>query len=533
VTSLPPASASTTSTTSTIPDGADAAAQLPAGTRPWAAVWSMLIGFFMLMTDALIVSVANPTIEEKLNTSLTATIWVTSAYMLAIAVPLLIAGRLGDRFGQKTIFMIGMAVFTLASLGCGLSTTITALILMRVVQGIGAALMTPQTQAMIVRLFPPSKRGAPMGLWGAVSGVAMLIAPLLGGFLVDHIGWEAIFLINVPIGVAGLILAGVFVPSLSVSRPSFDWVGTVLSGLGLFLLVFGIQEGSTHNWGTVWGPITIWEVIGAGVLFLAGFVVWQVKGTASPLVPMGLFRHRDFAVSSAIVVCMGFMVASMPMPLLYFLQLARGYSAQGSALFLLPMAIVAGIFSPVIGAKVLTRVGARLIVPVGLLLLAVGLWWFTLLATPTQTLVPWAWLPSGLIGFANACVWAPLSVAATRHLPTHEAGAGASIYNTVRQIGAVLGSACVATLMNSRITHMMSAPPLPPVPPQMAQEIPTSFTNVDLSQFSQLLSTNSALMDWFASRFSTAMGQSLWLPIAVGVFAALVACFLSWKAGRD
>ncbi|MCL2780372.1 MAG: DHA2 family efflux MFS transporter permease subunit [Actinomycetia bacterium] len=528
--SAPPAA---TAEVSAAPGDPNAAPELPPGTRPWAAVWSMLIGFFMLMIDSLIVSVANPTIQEKLNTSLTATIWVTSAYMLAIAVPLLMSGRLGDRFGQKNVFMAGMALFTLASLGCGLSKTIVVLIAMRAAQGVGGALMTPQTQAMIVRMFPPNKRGAPMGLWGAVSGVAMLIAPLLGGFLVDNMGWEAIFLVNVPVGIVGLILAWIFVPRLSVSRPRFDWPGLAISGVGLFLLVFGIQEGSTHDWGRIWGSVTIWELIGAGVVVLAGFVVWQLKGTANPLVPMGLFRHRDFAVASTVVMGMGFVVAAMPMPLLYYLQLARGYSAQSSALFMLPMAVLAGVLSPLVGAKVVHRLGARVISPIGLVVWAAGLCWFMRLATPTQVLVPWALFPPAVIGVGNALIWSPLAVAAMRHLPPKDAGAGASIYNTVRQVGAVLGAACVATLMNARIAANMPKPPLPQVPPELAHKIPTSFANVDLSQFTQVLRTSPALTQWFAGHFSTAMSESMWLPICVAVFAAVVGCGLSWNAGRD
>jgi len=496
----------------------------------------MLIGFFMLMIDSLIVSVANPTIQDKLNTSLTATIWVTSAYMLAIAVPLLVSGRLGDRFGQKTIFMLGMVIFTLASLGCGLSTTITVLIVMRVVQGVGAALMTPQTTALIVRVFPPAKRGAPMGLWGAVSGVAMLIAPLLGGFLVVHIGWEAIFLINVPIGVVGLVLAGIFVPKLATSRPSFDWFGMIISGVGLFLLVFGIQEGSTHNWGKVWGPITIWELIGAGVVFLAGFVVWQIKGTANPLVPMRLFKHRDFAVASSAITLVGFVVAAMPMPLLYYLQLARGYSAQGSALFMLPMAVVAGVLSPLVGGKLVHRFGSRVLSPLGLVIWAAGLWWFSRLGTPTSDLVPWALFPSAVIGIGNAFIWSPLSVAAVRHLPPQEAGAGSSIYNIVRQIGSVLGAACVATLMNDRISANMAKlphPDLASIPPQMAAQMPTSFSNADLTQLGKVLDASPALKQWFVEHFSPAMSQSMWLPIIVAIVAAVVGLGMSKLAGRD
>ncbi|MCL2826867.1 MAG: MFS transporter, partial [Eggerthellaceae bacterium] len=187
--------------------------------HPWAAVWSLLIGFFMLMIDMSIVSVANPSIQSGLGASLTETIWVTSAYLLGLAAPLLIAGRLGDRFGQRTMFFLGMVIFTLSSLVCGLAPSVSILIVARAVQGIGGSFMSPQSQATIVRIFPPHRRGAAMGLWGSVSGIAMLIGPMLGGFLVQSAGWQSIFLINVPVGVVGSILVLRFVPKLPTSRP--------------------------------------------------------------------------------------------------------------------------------------------------------------------------------------------------------------------------------------------------------------------------------------------------------------------------
>ncbi|GAB3807529.1 hypothetical protein GCM10028798_32230 [Humibacter antri] len=170
---------------------------------PWPALWALVIGFFMILVDTTIVSVANPKIMEGLNTDINSVIWVTSAYLLAYAVPLLVTGRLGDRFGPKNMYLIGLVLFTGASLWCGLSGSIELLIVARVVQGLGAALMTPQTMAVITRTFPPNKRGAAMALWGATSGVAMLVGPLLGGVLVDGLGWEWIFFINVPVGSSG------------------------------------------------------------------------------------------------------------------------------------------------------------------------------------------------------------------------------------------------------------------------------------------------------------------------------------------
>ena len=182
----------------------------PAGrpTNPWNTLWAMLVGFFMILVDSTIVAVANPSIMAALNiSSYDSIIWVTSAYLLAYAVPLLLAGRLGDRFGPKNLYIAGLVVFTAASLWCGLSSSIGMLITARVVQGIGAALLTPQTLSTITRIFPAERRGVALSAWGATAGVATLVGPLAGGVLVDHFGWAWIFFVNVPIGIIGVALA--------------------------------------------------------------------------------------------------------------------------------------------------------------------------------------------------------------------------------------------------------------------------------------------------------------------------------------
>ena len=262
--------------------------------RPWPALWSLVIGFFMILIDTTIVSVANPRIMEGLDTDINAVIWVTSAYLLAYAVPLLITGRLGDRFGPKRLYLSGLVVFTLASLWCGLSGNVEMLIAARVLQGLGAALMTPQTMAVITRIFPPDRRGAAMGLWGATAGVATLVGPILGGVLVDGLGWEWIFFINVPIGIVGFILAWRLVPSLTTHPHKFDIPGVVLSAVGLFLLVFGIQEGETYDWGTITGPVTVWGLIISGVVVLALFVGMAGGQQGRAAAPAGSLQGPQF-----------------------------------------------------------------------------------------------------------------------------------------------------------------------------------------------------------------------------------------------
>lgn len=468
--------------------------------RPWAALWALVIGFFMILIDINIVSVANPRIMESLRADINAVIWVTSAYLLAYAVPLLITGRLGDRFGPKNLYLGGLVLFTLASLWCGLSADIGMLIVARVFQGLGAALMTPQTMAVITRIFPPDRRGAAMGLWGATAGVATLVGPILGGVLVDSLGWEWIFFINVPIGIVGFILAWRFVPSLSTHPHRFDIPGVVLSAVGLFLLVFGIQEGESYNWGTIAGPISVWSLIITGLIVLAAFIAWQKYGKGEPLLPLALFRDRNFSLANIGITAVGFAVTSFSLPLIFYYQLVRGLTPTQSALLMVPMAVIMAGLAPVVG-RYLDRVNPKFINCAGLVLMAVALGWNSLLMTP-DTPVWMFLLPSTVLGFANLGIWAPLSTTATRNLPPRQAGAGSGVYNTTRQIGSVLGSAAIAVLIQARL----------------AAELPAG-AGAAASEFA------GRLPETLHAGFSTAMGQSIMLPAAVVLLGAAVVLF--------
>lgn len=292
--------------------------------RPWAALWALVIGFFMILVDTTIVSVANPAIMRGLGADISGVLWVTSAYLLSYAVPLLVTGRLGDRFGPRRVYLAGLVVFTISSALCGLSPTIGTLIAARAVQGLGAALMTPQTMAVITRIFPPTRRGQAMSLWGATAAIATLVGPVLGGFLVDGLGWEWIFFVNVPVGVVAFVLARRFVPRLETHHHRFDLVGVALSAVGLFLLVFGIQEGQTFNWGTIVGPITVWELIVAGVVVLGLFVLQQARTTNEPLLPLRLFQVRNFTLANSAIAMVGLAVTSSSLPLVFYYQLGPG-----------------------------------------------------------------------------------------------------------------------------------------------------------------------------------------------------------------
>ena len=472
--------------------------------KPWPALWALVLGFFMILIDTTIVSVANPAIMEGLGADITQVIWVTSAYLLAYAVPLLITGRLGDRFGPKNLYLTGLAVFTIASLWCGLSGDIETLIAARVLQGLGAALMTPQTMAVITRIFPPDRRGPAMGLWGSVAGVATLVGPILGGVLVDGFGWEWIFFINIPVGLVAFVLAWRLVPKLTTHAHRFDILGVVLSAVGMFLLVFGIQEGGSYDWGVITGPITVWSLIIAGLVVLALFVLWQAITRGEPLLPLKLFRDRNFSLANGAITTVGFAITSMSLPLVFYFQTVRGLTPTQSALMLVPMALISGGLAPLVG-KLLGRVHPRVFATSGLVLLALALGGYALIMSPDVPIVMLL-IPSALLGLANAGIWAPLSNTATRNLPPREAGAGSGVYNTTRQIGAVLGSASISALISARL----------------AAELPGFGEGVSVSE----VSGGGELPEALHAGFTAAMAQALLLPASVALLGAVIAVFL-------
>ncbi|MBF6238500.1 DHA2 family efflux MFS transporter permease subunit [Nocardia otitidiscaviarum] len=478
---------------------------MPAQRNPWLALYALVVGFFMILLDMTIVAVANPAIMIDLHADINSVIWVTSAYLLTYAVPLLVTGRLGDRFGPKNIYLLGLAVFTASSLWCAMSGSIEMLIAARAVQGLGAALMTPQTMAVITRTFPPDKRGAAMGLWGGVAGLATLVGPILGGFLVDSHGWEWIFYINVPVGVIAFGLAVWLVPALDTHSHKFDLVGVVLSAVGMFLLVFGIQEGNSRDWDAV-----IWALIIAGLVVLGLFVINQARNTGEPLVPLSLFRDRNFALSNLGIAAMGASVTAIFVPFYFYLQQVRELSPTRSALVLAPMAIITGVCAPIIG-KLSDRTPPRLLPTVGFALFATTTFGFAIFMTP-DTPIPVFLVIGGIAGIANACIWAPLATTATHNLPVQQAGAGAGVYNTTRQVGSVLGSAAVAALLSARIA---------------AQGLPSD------SPIGEGAPGMGAMPPEVLDKLSTALSQSMYLPACMLLIGVVAAALFVGRPGAD
>ncbi len=498
----------TTATTRRRPGDGPRAEKRADDVNPWNALWAMMVGFFMILLDSTIVAVANPSIMVKLGTGYNTVIWVTSAYLLAYAVPLLVSGRLGDRFGPKNLYLAGLAIFTGASLWCGLSGTIGMLITARVAQGIGAAVMSPQTLSLITRIFPVERRGVAMSVWGATAGVATLVGPLAGGVLVDSMGWAWIFFVNVPIGIIGLGLAYLLVPELPTHRHRFDLVGVALSGVGMFLIVFSLQEGQSHNWAP-W----IWAVLVAGVGFMSAFVYWQSLSNTEPLIPLDIFRYRDFSLCNAAAVVIAFAATGMILPLMFYAQAVCGLSPTRSALLTAPMAITSGVLAPIAG-RLVDKAHPRPVVGFGFSALAIGLTWLSIVMTPTTPIWQLV-LPFFALGAAMAFIWAPITATATRNLPLRFAGASSGVFNATRQVGAVLGSAGMASFMTSRISAALGPMPDggsgPPGGPGAGLEMP----------------------EFLRAPFADAMSQSMLLPAFVALFGIGAALFLVGSLGSD
>src|SRR5450759_79835 len=351
-------------------------------TNPWVVLVVLVTGFFMIMLDTTIVNVAIPAMSAGLKISLDGILWVLNAYILVYAVLLITAGRLGDLYGQRNLFAAGLAIFTFASALCGFAHDANQLIAARVLQGVGGALLVPQTLAILTSLFPPDRRGAAFGIWAGVAGLATLAGPTVGGAIVTYVHWTWIFLVNVPIGIAALVATFVIVPDLRPGRRhGWDIVGIFLATVGLFGVVFGLIEGERFNWGEIASyVITIPEVIGIGAVLLVLFVIWE-RYQAEPLVPLALFEERNFAVANWIATAMAFAMMSLFLPIIIYLQSVRGFSALTAGLTLAPMSVTSMVFAPFAG-RMADRIGGKYILTAGISLFTIGFGTFALVAGP-------------------------------------------------------------------------------------------------------------------------------------------------------
>src|SRR5437660_4010524 len=386
-----------------------------ARTNPWLVLLVLTTGFFMILLDTTIVNVAIPAMSTGLNSTFDQILLVLNAYTLVYAVLLITAGRLGDLYGQRNLFAIGLFIFTVASALCGFAQDPTQLIAARILQGVGGALLTPQTLAILTTIFPPERRGAAFGVWGGVAGLATIAGPTVGGAIVTYISWQWIFFVNVPIGIAALIATFAIIPDVRPGRRhGWDIMGVVLATAGLFAVVFGLIEGQRFNWGELgcYG-ITIREVIIGGVVLVAVFIVWE-RFQAEPLMPLSLFQDRNFAVANWIAAAISFGMLSLFLPIVIYLQSVRGFSALTAGLTFAPMSLTSMVLAPFAG-RFADKVGGKYILLAGISLFTIGMGSIAFVAGPDSTWINFL-APAMVAGLGIGMPFPPMTTLAMRHI---------------------------------------------------------------------------------------------------------------------
>ena len=434
--------------------------------RPWAILIVLCLGTFAILLDTTIVNVALPSLITSLHASLDQALWVVNGYLLVFCALLIVASRLGDRFGRRRLFVAGLALFAVASALCGAAQNPAELVAARVLQGFGAAALAPQPMAIIQDVFPRERMGAAFGIFSSMVGLAAVSGPVVGGILTSYLSWRWVFYVNLPIAAAGIVLALRLVPEAGTRhRHRFDLTGVVLSTTGLAAVVFGLIEGQRYHWGTIAGLVSIPAILAAGVLVLAAFVVWEHR-VNEPLMPLGLFGDRTFTIMVVLNVVVQFALQSMLLVNSINLQSVLGFSAVRAGLTGLPLTIALTALAPFAG-RLTDRFGGKFVLFTGLLVYAAGIGGVALAASVHATSLTFA--PALLVaGLGMGAIFAPLATMAMRAVPSRLAGAASGVLNTGRQLGATLGAAVSGAVLASalasavRVRAVAGARSLPP-----------------------------------------------------------------------
>jgi len=414
--------------------------------RKWWTLVAVAVGLFMIMLDNTVVNVALPSIQHDLGISISELEWVVNAYALTFGVLLLSGGKLADMLGRRSIFIAGLVIFTGASLWCGLAGGAASLIAARTVQGVGAALMNPATLSIITATFPPRQRGTAIGIWAGVSALALAIGPLVGGLLTQDINWSWIFFINIPVGVAGVIAARLFIDETKdTSREQrLDLPGLLSSGIGLFALTFGLIETNDHAWGST----RVLSLFALALVSLAIFVLLEMRQRI-PMLDVSLFRNPTFSGANAVMFLVGLAMFGIFFYNSLFLQRVLGYGAIKTGATFLPMTMLIIFVAPAAG-RISDRVGARWLMGGGMLLLTASLLLFATLDASSSW---WNILPGLLVGgFGMAVVMAPTTATAMSAVPVDKAGVGSAVINSMRQVGGSLGIAIMGALVATAVS---------------------------------------------------------------------------------
>jgi EmrB/QacA subfamily drug resistance transporter len=409
--------------------------------RKWWTLGAVAFGLFMIMLDNTVVNVALPSIQRDLGVGLSELEWIVTGYALTFAALMLTGGKLADLLGRRLIFVAGLALFTASSFACGLAESGEVLIAARIAQGVGAALMNPATLSIIAATFPPSQRGMAIGIWAGVSALALAIGPLVGGLITQHIGWNWIFFINVPVGILGIVASFAFISESKdqseVQR--LDLPGLVTSGVGLFALTYGLIEANAHGW-------TSGRILGSFAVALVGlalFVLIEARGRV-PMLDLALFRNPTFTGANVVVLLVALAMFGVFFFVSLYMQNILGFSAVEAGAAFLPMTVLIVLLAPIAG-RMTDSIGSRWLMTAGMILVGVQLLYFSRLGVDETF---WSLIPGLLVGGVGmALTMTPSAAAAVRSVPVDKSGVGSAVLNAFRQVGGAFGIALMGAIV--------------------------------------------------------------------------------------
>ncbi|MFB7998013.1 MFS transporter [Streptomyces sp. NPDC056002] len=439
--------------------------------HPWLTLFSVAIGVMMVALDGTIVAIANPAIQKDLGASFADVQWITNGYFLALAVTLITAGKLGDRFGHRQTFLIGVIGFAAASGAIGLSDSIALVVTFRVFQGLFGALLMPAALGLLRATFPAEKLNMAIGIWGMVIGASTAGGPILGGLLVQHVSWQSVFFINVPVGVIALVLGLLILKDHRAENAprSFDILGIALLSGAMFCLVWALIKAPT--WG--WGDGLTWTFLAASVLCFALFAIWETR-VEEPLIPLALFRSVPLSAGVVLMVLMAIAFMGGLFFVTFYLQNVHGMSPVDSGLHLLPLTGMMIVGSPLAGAMI-TKVGPRIPLAGGMLLTAVAMYGMSTLESGTGSGVMSLWF--ALLGLGLAPVMVGATEVIVGNAPMELSGVAGGLQQAAMQIGGSLGTAVLGAVMASKVDNDLAGnwtdaklPPLTPAQLDQASE---------------------------------------------------------------
>jgi EmrB/QacA subfamily drug resistance transporter len=496
--------------------------------HPWLTLLAVSLGVMMVLLDGTVVSIANPVIGRELGASLADLQWVTSGYLLALAVFMITAGKLGDLFGHKRLFLVGIAGFALASLAIGLTSSIGWVIAFRVLQGLFGALLNPAALALLRAAFPGERLNVAFGVWGAIMGLSSAAGPIVGGLLVENVSWQSVFFINVPIGALALgVGMWVLMESKAKLLSKVDYLGVALLSAAMFCLVWAIIKAPEYGWGDA-------RTIGffAAALVVGGlFVAWQARA-AEPLLPLGLFRNASVSIGTVLMVLVAFSMFGAMFFITFYFQGVHGLGPLDSGLRMLPMSAGMIVASPLAGLA-MSRLGPRIPMAAGMLITAVSMFLLSRLdldASYLASAVPFALLAFGL---------SPVMVGATQvivgNAPEDLSGVASGMQQSAMQVGGSLGTAVLGAVITAKVADVLPGrfadaklpAPTPEQVDQMAGAVAAGVVPAPPGTPPQILD---ALTQASHLSFLDGMHYGFLISAGVAVLAAGLTLFV--KAGR-